>query len=301
MKIGFGAPCSGSWATPANMVRIAERAEQLGYHSLWTFQRLLFPAEGSLGEMYRSVHDPLITLAYLAGRTSTIRLGVAVINMSFISPVILAKQFASLDVVSGGRLDAGLGIGWNDAEFIATGATKERAGKRSDEYIQLLRKLWTEEVIEHEGEFYRVPASSFAPKPAQTPHPPILIGAKSPPALRRAGRLADGWVASSQSDLRVLGESAAIVKDAAAKAGRDPDSLRLICRGSTRVRPPGDAERRPLSGSFDEIRADIAMIAEQGMTELFLDLNFDPEIASPDADAAKSMDLAEQLLEEFCP
>lgn len=283
------------------MVRIAERAEQLGYHSLWTFQRLLFPAEGSLGEMYRSVHDPLITLAYLAGRTSTIRLGVAVINMSFISPVILAKQFASLDVVSGGRLDAGLGIGWNDAEFIATGATKERAGKRSDEYIQLLRKLWTEEVIEHEGEFYRVPASSFAPKPAQTPHPPILIGAKSPPALRRAGRLADGWVASSQSDLRVLGESAAIVKDAAAKAGRDPDSLRLICRGSTRVRPPGDAERRPLSGSFDEIRADIAMIAEQGMTELFLDLNFDPEIASPDADAAKSMDLAEQLLEEFCP
>lgn len=283
------------------MVRIAERAEQLGYHSLWTFQRLLYPAGESLGEMYRSVHDPLITLAYLAGRTSTIRLGVAVINMPFISPVILAKQFASLDVVSGGRLDAGVGIGWNDTEFLATGATKARAGKRSDEYIELLRKLWTEEVIEHEGEFYRVPASSFAPKPVQTPYPPILIGAKSPPALRRAGRLADGWVASSQSDLGTLGEMAAIVKDAAAKSGRDPAALRLICRGSTRVRPPGDPERRPLSGSFDEIRADIAMIAEQGMTELFLDLNFDPEIASPDADAAKSMDLAEQLLEEFCP
>src|SRR5262245_50427516 len=109
MKIGFGAPCSGSWATPANLTRIAQRAEQLGYHSLWTFQRLLYPLALDMAPPYHSVTDPTATLAFLAAQTRTIRLGVAVLNMPFVSPVVVAKQLATVDVLSSGRLDAGFG------------------------------------------------------------------------------------------------------------------------------------------------------------------------------------------------
>src|SRR4051812_20979455 len=100
MRIGFGLPVSGGWATPAAMRRIATRAEEFGYHSLWTFQRLLYPAGHPMGPVYRSVHDPLVSLSYVAGMTERIRLGVAVVNLPFLSPALLAKQLASLHIVS---------------------------------------------------------------------------------------------------------------------------------------------------------------------------------------------------------
>jgi alkanesulfonate monooxygenase SsuD/methylene tetrahydromethanopterin reductase-like flavin-dependent oxidoreductase (luciferase family) len=112
VRLGFGLPVSGSWATPEAMVRVAQRAEQLGYTSLWTFQRLLHPAEGDWGPMYRSVHDPLVALAYVAAATERVRLGVAIVNVPFYAPIVLAKQLTTLDAVSAGRLDVGLGLGW---------------------------------------------------------------------------------------------------------------------------------------------------------------------------------------------
>src|SRR5882757_646380 len=105
------------------MLHFARRAEELGYQSLWTFQRLLSPVDGSWGEMYRSVQDPLITLAHAAAVTSRVRLGVAIINLPFTSPVLLAKQAATLDIMSGGRLDLGLGLGWAEDEFAASGVS----------------------------------------------------------------------------------------------------------------------------------------------------------------------------------
>ena len=110
------------------MIHVARRAEQLGYHSLWTFQRLLAPADLGWSETYHSVQDPLTTLAFLAAHTTRIRLGVAVLNMPFISPVVLAKQTATLDILAGGRLDVGLGLGWADEEYQATGAQQASAG-----------------------------------------------------------------------------------------------------------------------------------------------------------------------------
>src|SRR5437667_11965656 len=130
MRIGFAVPDSGAWATPANQVQIARRAEELGYHSLWTLQRLLNPA-GSADRTYTAVPDPLITLAYLAAHTSRIRLGVAVVNMPFYSPALLAKQAATLDQVSGGRLDLGLGLGWMPEEYAAAGVRMARRGARA--------------------------------------------------------------------------------------------------------------------------------------------------------------------------
>src|SRR5215471_6227747 len=117
MKVGFGLPVSGAWATPQNISHFATRAEQAGYSSLWTFQRLLVPEGSGMEPVYRSVLDPLAALAYAAALTSRIRLGVAVINVPYLSPAYLAKQTASLDVLSGGRLDLGLGLGWMPEEF----------------------------------------------------------------------------------------------------------------------------------------------------------------------------------------
>src|SRR3712207_901604 len=124
MQLGFGLPVSGAWATPANVTRIATRAEQLGYASLWTFQRLLVPvgAQGrAAAPVYRSVLDPVVALGFAAAVTSRIRLGVAVWNLPFAAPVVTAKQLATLDVLSGGRLDAGFGSGWSPEEFTAAG------------------------------------------------------------------------------------------------------------------------------------------------------------------------------------
>jgi len=301
MEIGFAVPVSGSWSTRDNLVRVATRAEELGYGSLWTFQRLLSPVDGTWGEMYRSVQDPLVILGFLAAVTTRPRLGVAVVNLPFVAPALLAKQAATIDVVSGGRLDLGLGLGWSDEEFAATGAAKARRGARAEEYVSVLRTLWTDTPAEHHGRFYTVPRMTMDPKPLQRPYPPILLGGSAPAALRRAGRLADGWVSSSQADPATLGATVAAVAAAATEAGRDPARLRLICRAAVKLRPAGSPERRPLTGTVDEVRGDLAEIAAQGITELFVDLNFDPQVGSPDADPAASMAHAEEALDGFAP
>jgi probable F420-dependent oxidoreductase len=251
--------------------------------------------------MYRSVLDPVVALAYVAARTSRIRLGVAVINMPFIAPVVVAKQLATLDIVSGGRVDAGFGNGWSDEEFAATGATKQGQGRRAEEFLTLLKALWTDEIVEHAGEFYEVPRMRLDPKPVQRPHPPVLLGAVAVPALQRAGRLCDGWVSRSRADLRTIGESVAVIRAAAEQAGRDPRALRFICRGVVRLRPADSAERAPLTGTLDQIRGDIEDLAAQGITEVFVDLNFDPQVGSPDADAAASLRRADEVLEALAP
>lgn len=301
MHIGFAVPVSGSWATRDNMVHVARRAEELGYHSLWTFQRLLSPVDNSWGEMYRSVQDPVIPLAFLAGLTERVRLGTAVVNLPFVPPVVLAKRFATLDIVSGGRLDAGLGLGWSDEEFTAAGARKDQRGRQADEYIQVLKTLWTQEVVEYAGRFYQVPRMRAEPKPVQRPHPPILLGGSAPEALRRAGRLADGWISGSRADLRAIGEAVATVRAAAQEAGRDPSALRFVCRAPVKVRPAGSQERGPLTGTLDQIRADLDELVGRGMTEAFVDLNFDPQIGSPEADPVESMRRADEVLEALAP
>src|SRR5690606_17125544 len=155
-------------------------------------------------------------------------------------------------------------------------------------------------VVEFQGEFYQVPRMRMDPKPVQRPHPPILLGGGAEPALRRAGRLCDGWVSSSRMDPRRLGAAVALVRAAAGQAGRDPASLRFVCRAAVRVRPAG-ARQGPLTGTPDQIRADFDDIAAQGITELFVDLNFDPEIGSPDADPAASRRRADEALAAFAP
>ena len=302
MQLGFAVPVSGSWADPANCLEISRKAEGLGYTSLWTFQRLLSPLDGAVPNLpspYHSVHDPLAILAYLAGHTSTARLGVAVVNLPYYAPIVLAKLLTTIDHLSDGRLDAGLGVGWLGQEFEAVGVPAARRGARAEDFLRCLRAIWTDEVVEYEGDFYRVPRSRVEPRPVQKPHPPLLLGGTAEGALRRAGRVAAGWISSSRADLNRIDESISIVRTAAMDAGRDPDELRFVCRGVVKIRT--GEERTPLVGSFEKVRADLNDLATKGITETFIDLNFDPQIGSVDADPATSMRQAHEVLEALAP
>lgn len=305
MRIGFGAPVAGAWATPGNLASFAAAAEGAGYASLWTFQRLIVPEGSAMEPVYHSVLDPMVALGYAAAVTSRIRLGVAVVNLPYLAPAYLAKQAATVDVLSDGRLDLGLGLGWMPEEFAAAGATMARRGARAAEYIEVMRRLWAGGVAEFSGEFYSVPAGRMAPLPVQRPGPPVLLGGMVPRALERAGRLADGWLTSSRTDLSRIAAGVATVREAAEQAGRDPAAIRIICRGVVHAgRPvtiPEGGGRLLLSGSYDDIRRDTGWLAEQGVTEIFYDLNWDPLVGSPDADPAGAAARAAEILDALAP
>ncbi len=316
--LGFGLPVSGSWATPDTMRRVSRRAEELGYASLWTFQRVLYPADGELDRSYsavhnpsnrpvddpsyRAVHDPVVPLALVAGHTDRIGLGTATVCAPLTAPALLAKTMTSLDVLSGGRLTVGLGIGWLPQEYAAAGVPFERRGARMDEYLRCLEALWTQDPVEFDGEFYTVPRSHMGPPSVQQPHPPVLLGGAAAPALRRAGRLAQGWISSSRQDLTRIGESVETVREAARDAGRDPEAVRVLVRGLVELvdEDPG-RQRRPLQGTREQVLADLAGLRAQGVTEVFFDLNFSPRVGSPDVDASEAVAYAEHVLHAFAP
>src|ERR1700733_5792592 len=245
MQIGFGAPVAGAWATPGYLTAFSRRAEDAGYASLWSFQRLLVPEGSGMEPVYRSVLDPMVALGYLAASTTRIRLGVAVVNLPFVSPTVLAKQASTVDVLSGGRLDLGLGIGWMPEEFTAAGASTARRGARTEEFLAVLRTLWADEISSFSGEFYTVPAGRQDPRPVQKPGPPVLLGGMSRPAMERAGRIAAGWITSSRADLAKISGAVRTISEAAAAAGRDPDAVRIICRGVVLAGVEGSEARGP--------------------------------------------------------
>ena len=297
MELSLGLPCSGAWATPANIASVARDAEDHGFRGVWTFQRWL--ATPDMADVYQSVLDPVTALAFAAGITSRVRLGVAVINGPFYSPVAVAKQLASLDVLSGGRLDAGIGLGWKDEEYAAAGVATERRGKRFDEWLDCLDVLLRGEDVSFAGEYYTVPPSRIAPSAVQRPRPPILIGGTASRALRRAGTRGDGWVSSSRLSMDDVRASVQAVRAAAVEAGKAPDAVRCVVRGVTELhdKPVDAADRRPLTGALDQLRDGLASYAEAGVDEVFLDLNFDSErVGNPSADPSVAMDLHAQLL-----
>ena len=293
MKLGFSLPMAGPWATPDNQVLVAQRAESLGYHSLWVFQRLLYavtpqndypPLPGQAWpKAFERVMDPVVSLAFVAAATSRIRLGTSVLIMPYYTPIMLAKQLATLDVLSRGRLDVGLGIGWSMDEYEAVGVPYERRGRRADEFLRCLKAIWTQDPVEFSGEFYRVPRSRVEPKPVQRPHPPITIGGYAGPAVvRRAVTIGDGFNGGNMP-LEQVASLVREIKAAAEARGRDPRSLRIVCRGSFVLHDaPQGKDRRPLWGTLDEIREDVRRYAEEGLTELFLEGNFDPRGATLD-------------------
>lgn len=314
--LGFGLPVSGSWATAATMIHVARLAEAMGYDSLWTFQRLLQPvaevgASSDVGNpssrpiadrAYSAVHDAMLPLALVAGHTERIGLGTATLCAPFVPPVVLAKAMSTLDHLSGGRVSTGVGIGWMREEYAAAGVPFERRGARMEDYLRCLVAVWTEDPVEHRGEFYEVPRSHVGPRPVQQPHPPILVGGTAEGALRRAGRLAEGWIASTGADLAGLAASIAHVRAGAEEAGRDPDAVRVLQRVVVELAAfdPGP-DRTPFHGTKEQVLHDLASARAQGVTEVLIDLNFSALIGSPHVDPVRAMGEAMRVLDALAP
>ena len=235
---------------PAFFLDAALEADRLGFESVWLPEHLVFPLElrGQLipGEEHppvppsTPVFDACAYLSYLAGLTSNIRLGTFVYLLGLRHPFVGARGFATLDVLSGGRAEVGIGAGWLVTEWEAAGLDPRTRGRRLDEAIEVTKRLWTEEVIEHHGEFYDFAPVMFEPKPVQKPHPPLVIGGESERALQRAARLCDGWIGMSHTP-----ETAAVqvarLRALEEEHGRADRPLQITVMGS--VESPADVER----------------------------------------------------------
>jgi probable F420-dependent oxidoreductase len=278
MRLGFALPHSGTTAGPDGIRAVARRAEELGYDSLWTADRLLYPIaprakysntpDGRLPTSAKRVLDPVGTLVFAAACTERVKLGTSIVNIPFHNPVVLARELSTLDILSGGRLLAGFGTGWSPDEYEAAGVDWSTRGARTDEALDLLVKLWTEEETEHAGRFFRVPRSIVL-KPIQKPRPPIYLAAFTPAAMKRVAERADGWNPIGSLGPGRLKEMFASIRAMAAAAGRDPATLQLIVRANTQLTStPIGRDRLPFVGAAAEIRDDIAALREIGVDEV---------------------------------
>lgn len=182
----------------------ADAAERLGYESVWLPEHLVFPVRMSRSPRSGEDHPPVPAtspvfdafayLSFLAARCPTVRLGTHVYNLGLRHPFVAARAVQTLDIVSGGRCELGIGASWLEEEWVATGLDFATRGRRVDESLAVCKRLWSEPAVEHHGEFFAFDAVAFEPKPVQRPWPPVLVGGESPAALRRAARDADGWI-----------------------------------------------------------------------------------------------------------
>ena len=290
MKIGFGLPNIGPLGSPVNVANVAERAEALGYDSLWTIERLLWPVrpqtpypvtpDGLLPEGYKYSLDPLDTLTFAAARTQRIALGTSVLDIPFYNPVMLARRLTTIDILSNGRLRLGLGLGWSKDEMDAVGVNMKQRGARADEFLQVLKAVWTTNPVRFEGKFFHVPDSYINFKPVQKPHPPIYMAAFAPAALKRLAAMADGWNPVA-IPIEGMANMFSAVKQMAKEAGRDPSSLALVVRANLHLTAqPLGAERAIFAGTLEQIREDALGCARIGAHELIYDVTFERQAQS---------------------
>jgi len=293
MRVGFILPNIGPAGTPKAIAEAARRGEALGYDTLWVTERLLYPVkpqtpyvastDGSWPEAFKLNLDPLETLTYAAALTSRIGLGTSVLDLPFYNPVVLARRLTTLDILSGGRLRVGLGHGWSKDELDAVGASPSERGRRADEFLRVLKAIWTTDPVEFHGTYYHIPRSIISPKPVQKPHPPIYLAAFAPAALRRAGTLADGWNPVGLP-VPAMAQMLSQIREMAKAAGRDPARLELVVRANVHVTPQAlGGERRIFNGSLEQVREDIEGVRGLGASEVFFDPTFSPDGQTPEA------------------
>ena len=282
VDFGVAIPHTGRRASPDYVRRFCLAAEEAGLDGLWGVDHIVMPhhtdskytlgrnpadiADDAVSRQLAPNYELMTTLAWVAGFTSRVKLGTTVAVLPIRNALLNARQLATLDVYSGGRVLYGAGAGWLREEAEMMGMPWDRRGQRSEEHIALLRALWCADgdLVEFHGEFHDIPAIDPEPRPVQRPIP-ILIGGHSDVALERAGRIGDGWIAAPMSP-EPLAEHWVKVRDAAVRNGRDPDTLVLVAA----MRPLGDADQ------FDAISA----YAEVGVDHLIVD------VYAPNRDAA---------------
>jgi probable F420-dependent oxidoreductase len=308
MKVGILLPHVGENATRESVLYIAKQAEDEGLDSIWAIERLLWPVKpqtpyggipnAPIPVEYQNVLDPLDTLTYLAADTDRISLGTSIIDMLFHNPVVLARRFATLDVLSGGRVIAGFGLGWSKDEFDASGIPFRHRGTRADEYLQVLKRIWTDDVAEFRGQFYNIPASKIGPKPVQKPHPPILLGGFSPKSFSRVVNHANGWIPiAGFAPLEQLEQAVNGLREAARKANKNPADIRVVVLSypnvldSSSESSSSNQQRSPMSGTIDQIGSDINRIKAMGAEHIIFGYAFSPL----GRDTKKMMEVTKQL------
>jgi probable F420-dependent oxidoreductase len=297
LKVGITLPQAGEQSTRENIVRTAKTAEDEGFDSLWVFERLLWPIspqtpyvatpDGSLPVEYQNILDPLETLTYVAANTNKIALGTSVMDMLFHNPVVLARRFATLDVLSEGRSIAGFGIGWSKDEYQVSNIPFQNRGKRADELIQVLKKIWTDDVVEFKGKYYSIPASKIGPKPIQKPHPPIYLGGFSPNTFSRIVNYdTNGWLAVVGGPLEYIDKTIKTIKDIAKKANKDPNKFKVVLLAHLKIALDSKSQstsskinedqRFPFTGTIDQIGNDIKRVKQMDIGHIVFGYVFIP-------------------------
>jgi probable F420-dependent oxidoreductase len=245
MKLGLMFVNSGPFSNPALLAHLAVTAERCGVESMWTVEHVVIPQDYKSPYPYSSsgkipggedvsIPDPLLPLAFAAAVTKTIKLATGVLILPQRHPLYVAKEAATLDVLSGGRAILGIGSGWLEEEFSSLGLDFHTRGARTDESIKSLRALWSEDSASFHGKHFNFGPVKCYPKPVQKGGVPIHIGGHSPAAAKRAGRYGDGFF-PALAEIPKLKELFALMESEADKAGRDASKIELSCMGRPRV------------------------------------------------------------------
>jgi len=268
---------------PKSLVDVVVRAEALGFNSFWLGDHVIIPREvddsahqRDVGGKVRindkthlDVFEPVVTLAHLAAHTQTIRLGFSVLVIPYRNPVLTAKMLSSIDVLSGGRVVLGAGVGWMEGEFAALGASFNDRGAVTDEYLQVMIECWTQENPTFHGRFYDLEGIAFRPKPLQAPHVPIYIGGNGEPALRRAARIGQGWLPLFQSP-EELRPKVARLRELRQTLGRTDAGPSVIASVRVRLRPEDDPDGVWSTRNGPAVQDLVTAYQESGVDELTL-------------------------------
>jgi probable F420-dependent oxidoreductase len=274
-------------ASPESLRSLAQRAEDLAFDSVWVSDHIILPRQIESFYPYAvdgaptfqpddPYYDPLAALNFLAGCTQRVRLGTHVLILPYRNPVLTAKLVSTLDVLSGGRVILGVGVGWMEEEFQALGLdTYAQRGAVTDEYIQLYKELWTKDEPSFDGEFYQISGSGFSPKPVQKPHPPIWIGGHTGPAIRRAARYGDGWMPIGLRPPAILEPEElsgliARLRRLTVQAGRDEEAVDLTFSTEVRFNNSAGGARPWMNGRPEQIAADIRQYMDLGVANFII-------------------------------
>jgi probable F420-dependent oxidoreductase len=299
MQYGFGAPVSGALSAPENLARIAFEGERMGYHYATISDHVVIPRDIEARYPYSDTgefpgrsrgdrHEQLTAVAFIAGKTTRLRLVTSVTVVPHRPAVLQAKMLATIDVLSNGRLTFGIGAGWMREEFEALGVPPfAERGAVTDEYLMACRELWTSDNPRYEGKYVKFADVLFEPKPVQKPHPPIWVGGESGPALRRTARLGDGWYPIGTNprhrldSMKRFAAGVERLRRLTREAGRDPARIALAYRvtswGKSLPARADDGERRLFSGDTADIVGDLRTFRDYGVGHV--DFSFDGDSA----------------------
>ena len=266
MKLSVEFPAISFREGPSAMAKLARSIEELGYDHIDIFDHVVmgFPTDTREAPRYPSrmpILESLTTLSFIAAHTNSIGIGTEVLVLPQRQPVLVAKQVSTLDILSGGRVRLGVGVGWQESEYEMLHESFQNRGKRMDEAIQVLRECWGSEVVSYEMEHYSANSMAFEPKSPQGQRIPIWIGGMSERALQRVGELGDGWLSMPLTDMDWARSAVDTIRAHAINAGRDPESLGFQMMLDS---PPQDEEGKAFYKNMDNIKARIDIVEELG-------------------------------------